>query len=105
MLRKDDSNKVLKGVKAIVFATSLSLLNPVSVEAMETSLQLENVDFDKKTLVNTCLGLAFATSLGFITVYNYKLSKNSFDYNKTKLDDSNISNEEVKVEDIKIICK
>lgn len=31
MLRKDDSNKILKKVKAIVFATSLSLLNPVSV--------------------------------------------------------------------------
>lgn len=33
MLRKEDSNKILKGIKTIVFATGLTLLNPINVEA------------------------------------------------------------------------
>lgn len=107
MLRREDSNKVLKGVKAIVFATTLSILNPVNIYAVETSQQTQeaNYQIDKKNLVNITLGLALVTSLGVITVYNYKLNKNSFQYNKTKLDDDNVSNEKEAINDIKIICK
>lgn len=35
MLRREDSNKVLKGIKAVVFATGLTFLSSMNVEAQE----------------------------------------------------------------------
>ena len=45
MLRKNDSNRILKCIKAVAFATSLSLLNPINVNAADVDgIQLEESD-------------------------------------------------------------
>lgn len=54
MLKREDSNKILKGVKVFLFATSLSLLNPINVKAQEITTQeeiLENTENSEGLLV------------------------------------------------------
>lgn len=57
MLRKEDSNKILKRVKVVLFATSLSLLNPINVDAATTQdVQIEESNnFGKEDLLNICI--------------------------------------------------
>lgn len=72
MLKREDSNKILKTVKVILFATSLSLLEPVAVNAEEINkIEIkENTDFEN---------IVFYTSLGMVTLIGsslyYKLTK------------------------------
>ena len=84
MLRKEDSKKVLRGVKAIVFATSLSLLNPVSVEANQVVSQVvqEENDLSKQVglvvfLFSGVTGVMISSNIMWI--YNNILIKKHID--------------------------
>lgn len=57
MLRRKDSNKILKKVKVVLFATSLSLLNPINVSAtsIEDASIEKNNDFGQDDLLKICI--------------------------------------------------
>lgn len=106
MLKREDSNKVLKGVKAVVFAASLSLLNPVDVEAAEVTIQTTEDNLEtKKIIVETTLCGTVIISLTGIAIYSHKLRKNSGEYTSLGLKDDNEFNEKEDTKHIKIICK
>ena len=79
MLRKDDSNKVLKGVKAIIFATSLSLLNPVGVEAAENLQQVQDKivsDEEKNVFEVTNIVIGGVSLIIFVSAFSSAIIKN-----------------------------
>ena len=106
MLKREDSNKVLKGMKIVVFAAGLSLLNPVNVEAEEETKQtIEDNLETKKIMVGTTMCGTLIISLAGIAVYANKLRNNSVKYDSIDLNDDNESNEKEATKNIKIICK
>jgi len=52
VLRKEDSNRILKHVKLVSFAVGLSLLNPINVEAQE--VKQETLEEDGMNLYIVC---------------------------------------------------
>lgn len=53
MLRKKESNKILKYIKAIFFASTLSLLNPLSVSAEGNITEKQEVmDINKENMID-----------------------------------------------------
>lgn len=72
MLKREDSNKVLKTVKIILFATSLSLMEPIDVNGADIN-QVESNENDNQN------NIIFYTSLGIVTLIGsslcYKLIK------------------------------
>lgn len=107
MLRKEDSNKILKGIKTVVFSTGLSLLNTINVEAKEiTPTQFVRGNGEiTPLLVGITLGGTLVISLIGVAIYAHKLSKNNSDCYMTKLEDEQFANEKEAIEHIKIICK
>jgi len=60
MLRREESNKILKYTKAIFFASALFLLNPLSVSANENiSNEQETLDINKENM-DDCIVLCGA---------------------------------------------
>lgn len=92
MLRREDSNKILKRVKVVLFATSLSLLNPINVDAKEIVPQQtheENNELDVTAKVQ--LGIAGGLAIGSIiaAIISHRELKNapSIDLVQGKLSD------------------
>jgi len=107
MLKKEESNKLLKGIKTIVFATGLTLLNPINVEANNiTPQQVEDNQYLTKEIVETTVCGTLLISLAGITIYALNLRKKSKDYNRDyEFKENNAPNEEEVAKHIKVICK
>lgn len=101
-LDRKKSNQVLKGIKVVLFATGLSLLNPINVEAKETT-KIEEI---KELLDNPYL-ICAGSILGSALLALVPIRKYLQDYLKedemrdVELPDGSY----IEKEDIKIICK
>ena len=108
-LNKDTSSKMIKGIKALMFASTLSLLNPIKVEAktnIESSIVTIEDNYEvKKVVVTTALCGTLAISAVGTAIYASKLKKNTKELYPYNLENDNVSNEEEAVKHIKIICK
>lgn len=72
MLRKQDSNKLLKGIKSVIFATSLAIC-PISVGAEEVNMAInkEVSIFTEDDLFKiNAMGIGVFASLAIYTVSN-----------------------------------
>ena len=105
MLRKEDSNKVLKGIKTVVFTTGLTLLNSVNVEAKEINPATINNMQITPLIVGVGLSGSLAISLIGIAIHAHKLNKNNKQNYNTELQDKSAVTEKDGIEHIKIICK
>lgn len=86
MLRREDSNKILKGAKVILFATSFSLLNPVSVQAQEANTKpLEEclTEDNRNLYLNIAAISSLAGAVGGICL-GLKYKKDEKNQNKVK---------------------
>lgn len=86
MLRREDSNKILKGIKAVVFAGALSLSCPMNVEAQEVVYEQQEATNDYPSplviFMNVTggsialLGLITLITIGEEALINYELKHN-----------------------------
>lgn len=91
MLRKKESNKILKYTKAIFFASTLSLLNPLSVSAEESIVEnQEVVDINKENMID-CI-----EACGLVLVVRSWLYLYERDKKKTKEDEIDSSKQMVR---------
>lgn len=108
-LNKEKSNQILKGIKTIMFASTLSLLTPLQTEAkmnIEPSTVIIEDDSEvKKVVVTSTLCGTLAISAVGTAIYASKLKKNTKELYPYNLENDNVSNEEEAVKHIKIICK
>ena len=108
MLRKEASNKILKVVKTVAFASTISLLNPIATEAKTNNepvmVTTNDSNEQTKTIVASTLSIGSLITLIGIGIYTIKLHKKENEY-FTALENDNISNEEEATKHIKIICK
>jgi len=107
MLRKEDSNKVLKGIKTLIFTTGLSFLNTINVEAKEinsTQFIRENGEITP-LLAGIAIGGIFTLSFIGTAIYNHNLNKKEPKNYDTELKDESAVTEKDGIEHIKIICK
>ena len=72
MLNREDSNKILKGVKVIVFATTLSMLNPINANANKNIVEIEDNSVNNDYGIS--IGLITSSCL-LIGIYNITTSK------------------------------
>ena len=70
MLNKQDSNKLLKGIKKVIFTTSLAV-SPITVGAEEINDNIIKITFiDDEFFKFKAIGVGIFVALGVITVAN-----------------------------------
>ena len=109
MLKREDSNKILKKVKVMLSAASLPILTQVNVNAEQVTANIVNSSkqVDSKLVVGNVLLFAGIVSIACIREYNKYLIQKLKDFDSLEsVDIDNDFDNEIKArKELKIICK
>ena len=104
MLRREDSNKLLKHLKVILFATGLSLLNPINVKAQEITHQEvieENTENSEDDLGLFIIGTATICGIAIMISFPTLLTLSTTYINSPKKEEKSEKIKMIKLKDLK----